>query len=237
MPTASEALSETWTNGLAPTDWLDNPAPDCPVCLAKESRSFATVEHQQYWRCERCVATFLEPGQRLDGKAEKAHYDLHQNEVEDAGYRQFLNRLAKPLLERLAARQAGLDYGCGPGPALAELMREAGHTMTLWDPMYAPHAAALETRYDFITCTEVLEHLYQPAESFAHMIALLKPGGWLGIMTTLQTDDARFANWHYRRDPTHVVFYRAETLRWLADHHDCTIEFPATNVALIQRKR
>jgi hypothetical protein len=39
----------------------------------------------------------------------------------------------------------------------------------------------------------------------------------LGIMTRFQTDDARFAGWHYRRDPTHVVFYRAETMQWLID--------------------
>ena len=169
--------------------------------------------------------------------SEKAHYDLHQNDSDDEGYQRFLNRLAEPLLKRLAPNQSGLDYGCGPGPALAELMRAAGHRMSLWDPIYAQNPDVLANRYDFITCTEVLEHLYQPAQIFAHMIELLKPGGWLGIMTTFQTDDARFAHWHYRRDPTHVVFYRVETLRWLADHHDCKIEFPDTNIALVQRQQ
>ena len=37
---------------------------------------------------------------------------------------------------------------------------------------------------------------------------LVRPGGWLAVMTCFQTDDARFAGWHYRKDPTHVVFYR-----------------------------
>ena len=37
---------------------------------------------------------------------------------------------------------------------------------------------------------------------------LVRPGGWTGVMTCFQTDDARLAHCHYRRDPTHVVFYR-----------------------------
>lgn len=213
-------------------------APTCPVCRADRVRFFQHVGEQFYWRCERCQATFLEPGQRLDKTAEKAHYDHHQNAVDDDGYRQFLNRLAEPLLARLARnpahQQHGLDYGCGPGPALAAMMQEAGHAMSVWDPIYAPDRHALHRRYDFITCTEVLEHCHEPARTFAHMIDLLRPGGWLGLMTTFQTDDERFAHWHYRRDPTHVVFYRTFTLRYLADEHGCSIEFPAANVALLQ---
>ena len=37
-------------------------------------------------------------------------------------------------------------------------------------------------------------------------------------MTCFQNADDRFATWHYRRDPTHVVFYREETFAWLAAH-------------------
>jgi cyclopropane fatty-acyl-phospholipid synthase-like methyltransferase len=68
-----------------------------------------------------------------------------------------------------------------------------------------------ERTYDFITCTEVVEHFHHPALEFRRLDALLKPGGWLAIQTTFQTDDARFARWNYRRDPTHVVFYRPYT--------------------------
>lgn len=213
-------------------------APACPVCRADRVRFFQHIGEQWYWRCERCQATLLEPGQRLNKAAEKAHYDYHQNAVDDDGYRQFLNRLAEPLLARVAQNarsgQHGLDYGCGPGPALAAMLQEAGHSMSLWDPIYAPDRQVLHSSYDFITCTEVLEHCYDPACAFAQMIDLLKPGGWLGLMTTFQTDDARFAQWHYRRDPTHVVFYRSFTLRYLAEQHGCNIEFPAANVALLQ---
>lgn len=66
-------------------------------------------------------------------------------------------------------------------------------------------------------------------------MALVRPNGWLAIMTCFQTDDTHFANWHYRKEPTHVVFYREETLRYLACVRgwDCCI--PVKDVALMQK--
>ena len=244
MPIVSAPTWKTWKRGLAPVESpirsSQPPVPSvCPVCRSKKVRYFQRVDDHLYWRCQLCQATFLDPAQRLDEQAEKAHYDHHQNEISDPGYRRFLSRLADPLMQRLAGRQGpqqGLDYGCGPGPALAAMLQAAGHSMSVWDPIYAPDRHALQARYDFITCTEVLEHCYEPAQVFAQMIGLLKPDGWLGVMTTFQTDDDRFVGWHYRRDPTHVVFYRPFTLTYLAEVHDCSIEFPTANVALLQRR-
>ena len=54
-------------------------------------------------------------------------------------------------------------------------------------------------------------------------------------MTLLQDDDAAFATWHYRRDPTHVVFYREETFSWLADHYGYHLKRPHPNVAFFQK--
>jgi hypothetical protein len=54
-------------------------------------------------------------------------------------------------------------------------------------------------------------------------------------MTCFQTDDARFGSWHYRRDPTHVIFYREETMRHLADLFGWTCEIPEKDVALMRK--
>jgi hypothetical protein len=54
-------------------------------------------------------------------------------------------------------------------------------------------------------------------------------------MTCFQTDDSRFAHWHYRRDPTHVVFYREETLRFLAAERGFSCLIPCKDVALMHR--
>lgn len=45
-------------------------------------------------------------------------------------------------------------------------------------------------------------------------------------MTCFQTDDARFAAWHYRRDPTHVVFYRESAFRRIAERFGWRCEVP-----------
>ncbi|MFU8814878.1 MAG: class I SAM-dependent methyltransferase [Pseudomonadales bacterium] len=195
------------------------------------------VDARDYWRCPVCEATFLDPARRPDRAAELAEYQLHCNAPDDAGYRRFLQRLAAPLLERLAPARHGLDYGCGPVPVLAAMLRAAGHTMAVYDPFFCADPAALTGRYDFITCSEVVEHFHRPAEEFARLDRLLAPGGWLALMTNFQTDDARFANWHYRRDPTHVVFYREATFHHLAWRHGWVCEIPARNVALLQKVR
>lgn len=207
----------------------------CPVCEAQTARFFLTLGQRDYWCCESCQATFLDPARLPDRDSELAHYRLHRNEPGDAGYRQFLARLAVPLLERLPPASRGLDYGCGPGPALAAMLCEAGHEVALFDPFFQPDRDVLTRTYDFITCTEVIEHFHRPAEEFRKLDALLKPGGWLALMTELQAEATRFADWHYPRDPTHVVFYRTATLRHLAARHGWQCEFPGRNVALLRK--
>jgi hypothetical protein len=66
-------------------------------------------------------------------------------------------------------------------------------------------------------------------------MAMVRPGGWLGVMTCFQTEDARFGSWHYRMDPTHVVFYRAETFKFMAGAAGWHCEIPVKDVVLMQR--
>jgi hypothetical protein len=210
--------------------------PECPVCLDRRCSHLLQVDGKDYWRCPRCEATFLDPTQLPDLSLERDQYRLHRNEIDDPAYRRFLSRLATPLLERLPANRAGLDYGCGPGPALAAMLTEAGHRMSIYDPMFFDDADALGRRYDFITCTEVVEHFHRPHEQFALLDALLEPAGLLAIMTQFQTDDGAFAGWHYRRDPTHVTFYRAATFARIAHDHRWQCSFPAHNVVLFEKR-
>ncbi|WP_372966480.1 class I SAM-dependent methyltransferase [Marinobacter sp.] len=207
----------------------------CPVCEAGELSLFREVRGKIYRRCECCMATVMDEACRLNADEELAVYRLHDNDWEDAGYRRFLSKLATPLMEQLSAGSVGLDYGCGPGPALARMFGEAGFPVALYDPFFYPELSVLERCYDFITCTEVVEHLHKPAEVFACLNRLLKPGGMLGVMTCFQTDDDRFDNWHYRRDPTHVVFYREQTFAWLAMKYGWQMSVPCKDVVLFRK--
>jgi len=207
----------------------------CRLCGAAVRPFFTGTEGRAYQRCPRCGITQLAADQLPLPAQEHAQYRLHQNDPAEPRYRRFVAQLATPLCERLAAGAQGLDYGCGSGSALTALLRESGHRMLQYDPLFAPDRAVLRQRYDFIACCEVAEHFHDPAGEFAQLHRLLRPGGWLGVMTGFQDDDAAFGAWHYRRDPTHVVFYRRESFAWLATGYGCRLELPARNVALLQR--
>jgi SAM-dependent methyltransferase len=162
-------------------------------------------------------------------------YSLHRNAVDDPGYRGFLRRLADPLCEVLPESCSGLDYGCGPGPALAAMLVERGHRMAVYDPLFVPHAEVLQARYDFVTCSEVAEHFVDPRAEFQRLRELLRPGGTLAVMTQWRRDEAPFAQWRYVHDPTHVCFYRERSFSWIASWLGMELRIPSPNIALLRR--
>jgi SAM-dependent methyltransferase len=218
----------------APNSGADASA--CPVCCDRASRHLLLeTDGLTYFACGNCEARYLDPRQHPSLETERAHYCLHENDPGDSRYRAFLARLADPLLAKLEPSSHGLDYGCGPGPTLSVMLAEKGHQVALYDPFFYSDKSPLDDTYDFITCTEAIEHFHHPAEEFERFDRMLSPGGWLAIMTCFQTDDRRFANWHYRKDPTHVVFYRVTTLSWIAKRHGWSFEVPRKDVALMQK--
>lgn len=187
------------------------------------SRPFHRTD-RDFLRCGACALTFVPASQHLAPDAERARYATHRNSPADAGYRAFLDRLLAPLAARLPPGARGLDYGCGPGPTASTMMRERGFVMRDWDPLFAPDEAALLEAYSFVTCTEVVEHFRRPAENFKTLGGLLEPGGALGVLTGVLEDDAAFPAWWYHRDPTHIAFYRPETLAWVARRFGWSLE-------------
>ncbi len=196
---------------------------------------FLTVADAPYWRCATCEATALDPAHRPTPEAERAHYLTHRNDSADPCYRTFVGRLVEPLLDRLRTPAEVLDFGCGPASAAAAMMQEAGHRVSLYDPFFAPDPAPLAGTYDAIVCTEAAEHFHDPAGEFERLAQLLRPGGILAVMTLFQTDDARFAHWRYRADPTHVVFYRETTLRLVAGRLGLACEILTQDVAFMRK--
>ncbi|MFO8031677.1 MAG: class I SAM-dependent methyltransferase [Desulfohalobiaceae bacterium] len=203
--------------------------------MQRKAFLFYSEQGKDYWRCNNCLATFLDSSQLPGAGQEYQRYCEHDNDPQDPKYRKFLSKLATPLLQRLRPGSRGLDYGCGPGPALAWILREAGHWVRLYDPFFYPQQGLLQQGYEFVLCSEVAEHFHDPHQDFQLLKSLLFPGGWLGIMTSFQTRDEDFAYWRYRQDPTHVVFYKEETLRLLAGMLGLKCEVPRKNVVLMQR--
>lgn len=208
----------------------------CPLCYRKELAFFHEDRKRTYLRCGHCSLVFVPACHWLNEQEEKAIYDLHENNSLDRGYRTFLSRLCKPLLAKLEPGQKGMDFGCGPGPALSVILKEQGFPVALYDPFYYNFPSLLEKKYDFICVTEVAEHLRDPAKEFKVLFEMLNPGGWLGIMTKLVTSEMAFRNWHYIRDPTHICFYSQATFEYLAKHFSATVECVGSDVILLMKK-
>lgn len=189
-----------------------------------------------YYQCQRCRLIFAPPKDRPSAEDEFARYETHENDPEDEGYRHFLSQLFNPLNELLAPNSKGLDFGCGPGPTLHRMFEEVGHRMRIYDSFYADDPGVFVETYDFITATEVLEHLFEPGRELQRLWECLRPGGYLGVMTKLaMSDEKHFADWHYRRDLTHVTFYARETFQWLANEWEASLRFYGNRVIILQK--
>jgi len=115
------------------------------------------------------------------------------------------------------------------------MLAEAGHPTVLFDPFYEPNEAVWRDGYDFVVTTEVVEHLHSPRIDLQRVWRVLKPGGWLGIMTKRVFDATAFEQWHYKNDPTHVCFFAEETFTWLATHWQAELEIIGPDVVLLQK--
>jgi SAM-dependent methyltransferase len=170
---------------------------------------------------------------------EAAHYAKHENDPADPAYRRFLARAIEPLLAVVPRGASGLDYGCGPGPTASLMLRAAGVHCVDYDPFFFPNPGALcgRERYDCIVCTETCEHFHQPLRDFALLDRLLKPGGWLALMTEPRDPEASFASWWYPGDPTHVSFFAPSTIDWLAARFAWESQRPSRTVWLLRKGR
>ena len=166
----------------------------------------------------------------MDSTAEKNHYLSHQNFIKDKNYQDFLSNLYRPLKLKVKKNSYGLDYGCGNGPALAYMLCSDGYILDLYDPYFYPNVAIFKKKYDFITCSEVVEHFQDPVSEFDKINSILKKNGILAVMTRLYNSRINFINWHYRRDPTHVIFYSNNTFKYIAKLFNWSLSIENKNV-------
>ena len=214
---------------------MDDPK-TCPLCQQSTGEPFFQ-DSRDYFRCTNCALVFVLPDRFLSPEAEKAVYDQHENSPNDPAYRRFLGRLFEPVAQRIAPNSTGLDFGSGPGPTLSVMFTEAGHTMRIYDPFYAPNPGRLQQQYNFITASEVVEHLHQPRKELDRLWSCLKPNGVLGIMTKRVINQEAFSRWHYKNDPTHVCFFSEETFAWLAAYWDVELTVCGDDVVVFRKGR
>lgn len=194
----------------------------CTLC---ESELEKQVDNQ-YFECETCGAYVMNSQQWLGAEDEKARYDTHNNDISDPGYRKFVSPIADAILRDFLSEHHGLDYGCGPGPVIAAILRENNYSIDLFDPFYYPNYRFLEKQYDFIFSCEVFEHFFNPKQEIEKLLGLLKPNGKLYIMTHIYDSkiEVDFSKWYYRKDPSHVFIYTPKTIKYISENFEMELE-------------
>ncbi|MFA7327454.1 MAG: class I SAM-dependent methyltransferase [Candidatus Kapaibacterium sp.] len=185
------------------------------LCLLCDSTSNSFYK-EQYYQCTNCKGIFRPIESLPTLGEEKARYDTHNNDIQDIRYQEFVSPITNAVLEYHTSTELGLDFGAGPGPVIAMLLKEKGYNIELYDPVYYDFPELLQKQYDYIFACEVIEHLHSPYEEFKRLIDILLPNGKLYCMTHLYDETIDFEKWYYKNDFTHVFIYTRETIDWIA---------------------
>lgn len=186
----------------------------CPLCESN-AEDFFSIGSKSYYLCSNCKAIFVDSRFLPGTEAERVRYNEHNNDVNDSGYRKFVSPIVNSVLRDFHSSSAGLDFGAGPGPVISLMLSESGYRISQYDPFFHPSKELLKSKYDYIVCCEVIEHFHHPAREFQILRNLLLPLGKLYCMTSIYSDSIDFANWYYKNDLTHVIFYQVETLNFI----------------------
>ncbi len=211
------------------------PCPSCPLCSG-ESTAFSHAWKRDYFLCNTCSFVFVPFWQHLSRQEERSRYLNHNNDPDDERYQKFLLPVARAVMRDHSPPSRGLDFGCGTGSPLPLMLEALQFEMDVYDPFFAPYTEIFDRRYDFITCTEVVEHMSAPAVEINRLWEMLNPGGGLYLMTQLRLPGHDFISWGYIRDTTHISFFAPSTMKWLARHLSAKLTFPAASVSVLQKR-
>src|SRR5574341_1213819 len=189
-----------------------------PLVISKSSKN---PLQRSYMHCPDCDLIFVPHGFHLSPQDEAARYRLHENSLSNEGYvRMFAEKIE--LIHRYCPGiHSALDYGCGPEPVLAELMKMNGFDCDVYDPYFFP--AFPGKPYDLVISTEVFEHFRDIKGELRKIRSLTNPGGFLAVMTALHDQVKDFGDWWYPGDLTHICFFGLRTFEWIAEEFEFKI--------------
>jgi hypothetical protein len=216
----------------------------CPLC-GFSTHYLTSGENREYWFCSQCLAISVPRSFHIPKEEEVQRYLEHENSIENEGYVQMFQKKITILQKYFPEIKSALDYGCGYEPVLKTLLDNLGIKTDVYDLNFFPEGI-LNKSYDLVISTETFEHFSNPDEEISRIIDRVIPGGFLAIMTRFYPTGEdellphKLANWYYKRDPTHIIFYCTKTFQWLAksigfklvfnNDHDFVVLKKPTNV-------
>ena len=195
---------------------------DCHICNRPTEFFIHEKTNITYYHCKSCEYIFKSPECHQDLTEQKERYNLHENDEDDEGYRAYFQRFLDFILPLVDKPKTALDFGCGASSLLSSMLEDEGVECDYYDPIYHPDTLNNSKKYELIVSTEVFEHLHQPKEVFESLIKRLKNGGYLALQTQFHPNNTEaFKKWYYHQDPTHIVFFTAQTFMVLCEIYDC----------------
>jgi len=191
----------------------------CKICHSK-TRVISDIKNSiSYYRCDRCGFIYLDNSFIIDAVSEKKHYAKHNNSFECKGYVEMFEKfIDKAILPYLSTLKKALDFGCGHTPVLAELLKQKGLEVDIYDLYFFPKKVYESRFYDLITSTEVFEHLEDPKVILESLVKKLNSNGYIVLMTQFPPNsDEAFIKWWYRRDVTHISFFTPKSFEIMAE--------------------
>lgn len=186
---------------------------NCIICNSSTT-NFAF----DFFKCNLCNFIFRDPNKLLSTELEKQRYQKHSLDPSDQGHISFLQPTINYVLNNFSPNQMGLDYGCGQAKTLAKQLLLNQYKIATYDLFFDPNPAIFKTKYDYITCTEVIEHFKLPIPEFQKIFSILKPNSQLICQTNLFDETKiNFDSWWYKNDPTHNSFYSTKNLKLIAE--------------------
>lgn len=212
----------------------------CKICHANTQTMTDVKKGLSYYRCDACGFIYLEDEAVIDTHSEKKHYEKHNNSFECTGYVKMFEKFIEDAITPYAQNiETALDFGCGKGPVLAELLRRKGMKVDQYDLYFYPEKIYENNTYDLITSTEVFEHLKEPITILETLVASLNDKGYIVLMTQFPPkEDEAFLNWWYRRDVTHIGFFTPKSLEIMASKVGLNVvQFLHENIVIFQKEK
>ena len=197
----------------------------CKLCHQPTISFFDTHMQCETYHCKPCEFIFKDDACIITQDKELKVYEQHNNSEENLGYvamfQDFMDKTFLPYREKITAV---LDFGSGPNPVLAKIMTKDGFNVEHYDKFFSQQKVYEGKKYDLITATEVIEHISDIQEVMAFFSKHLNPNAYLALMTQFHTNNTEeYMKWWYRRDPTHISFFRPRTFEVLAKQHGFTL--------------
>jgi hypothetical protein len=211
----------------------------CKICQGPVTAFYDDYMQCETFHCSGCELIFKDDHAVVSEEKELKVYQQHNNSEENLGYvamfQDFIDKSVAPYKEQI---KSALDFGSGPSPVLAKMLVRERFETDIYDKFFSPEKVFEGKRYDLITSTEVLEHIGDVHGVMRLFTQHLNPGGYLALMTQFH-DNTRehYLNWWYRRDPTHIVFYRPESFAVLAKQYGMTLRYhDSKKIVLLQKQ-